>query len=108
MKEKLEHLPESSRTLPDSFHSRTGHTIPIDQCEIVKQLEETQKYARENQMKLNKDKTKLILFNTCKNWDFLPEVAVDDQDIKMGKNAPKVYDEKNIKSPISWSLCIFE
>ena len=34
-------------------------------------------------MRLNTGKTKTILFNTAKNWDFLPEIQVDGQNLEV-------------------------
>ena len=56
-------IPPQERDLPDQFHARTGHLLPIDKSEIHSQLLKTVKYAEENQMKLNLKKTKLIMFN---------------------------------------------
>ena len=40
-------------------------------------------YANENEMKLNTGKTKTMLFNTAKNWDFLPEIQVDGRNLEV-------------------------
>ena len=73
LKEKLISVPMSDRPLPDSYHARTGHALPEDESEVFKQLKETERYAKENNMKVNYKKTKVILFNNCKKWDFMPE-----------------------------------
>ena len=76
MKEKLVSIPEEARPKPDTYHARTGHKLPEGSSQLVQQLEETQKYAEDNKMKLNYKKTKLMLFNNCKIWDFMPEIEV--------------------------------
>ena len=40
-------------------------------------------YAIENEMKLNKEKTKVMLFNTAKHNDFMPEISVDDEQLEV-------------------------
>ena len=40
-------------------------------------------YANENEMRLNTGKTKTMLFNTAKNWDFLPEIQVDGSNLEV-------------------------
>ena len=54
--ERLVSLPDSERPLPDMYHARTGHVLPVANSELVKQLEETEEYAVVNQMKLNYQK----------------------------------------------------
>ena len=101
MKEKLVHVPESVRPLPDSFHARTGHTLPTTQCEISKKLVDTQKYADDNEMKINKEKTKLMLFNTCNNWDFMPNIKLDGQEIKLEEEMKLL--GVHIRSDLKWT-----
>ena len=31
----------------------------------------------------NKKKTKVMVFNPCKAWDFLPELTIDNQELEM-------------------------
>ena len=83
MKEKLVSVPESDRPLPDTFHARTGHTLPREQSSLHQQLLQTQQYARENKMKVNSKKTKVMLFNNCKKWDFMPELSLDGHEIEL-------------------------
>ena len=73
MKEKLVSLPESVRPLPDNFHAKTGHILPLQDSQVYKQLMKTQKYSEENSMVINKKKTKLMLFNPCTSLDFIPD-----------------------------------
>lgn len=81
MKEKLVSVPVSERPLPDTFHARTGHVLPREQSALHHQLLETQQYAKDNKMKVNNKKTKLMLFNNCKKWDFMPELRLDGHDM---------------------------
>ena len=41
-------------------------------------MKKTLIYAENNGMKLNLDKTKLMLFNTCTSRDFMPEIVVNN------------------------------
>ena len=81
MKEKLVSVPVSERPLPDTFHARTGHVLPREQSALHHQLLETQQYAKDNKMKVNNNKTKLMLFNNCKKWDSMPELSLDGHDM---------------------------
>ena len=75
--EKLLHAPE--RQQPDTFHARTGHVLPVVNSEVYKQLSKTDLNAKENYMKINLKKTKLMVFNPCKSLDFLPEMELNGQ-----------------------------
>jgi hypothetical protein len=37
----------------------------------------------DNSMKINKKKTKVMLFNLCKAWDFMPDLTLDNQELEM-------------------------
>ena len=81
--EQLIKLPASERCLPDSYHARTGHVLPLDRSRVYKQLQETERYARTNEMKINYKKTKLIVFNPCRTLDFLPELSLSGHHIEV-------------------------
>ena len=83
MKSKLVPVSVSDRPLPDTFHARTGHVLPEERSAVFKQLEETEKYANINGMKINYQKTKLMLFNNCKNWDFHPIYKSQNEQLEL-------------------------
>ena len=41
-------------------------------------LDDTEKFTNDNRMKINAKKTKVILFNKARKWDFPPEVSFSD------------------------------
>ena len=51
--EKLIKIPDSERPQPDNYHGRTGHVLPLDKSSVYRQLQQTEKYAENNQMKIN-------------------------------------------------------
>ena len=71
-------VPESAVTHPVPYRARTGHVFPFTNSEVYKQLRATEEYANQNKMKINYTKTKTMLFNNCKNLDFVPELEVAD------------------------------
>ena len=77
-----EELPSHLRTRPEPFHQRTGHYLPTDKSKLYNQIEEVKKYTVVNDMKLNLEKTKLMLFNKSKTIDFLPHLKVEDNEIE--------------------------
>ena len=85
LKEALITVPESVRPLPDSYHARTGHALPAVNSEVWKQLQKTGNYAKDNKMKLNFKKTKVMLFNSCKKWDFMPELEIEGNQLELAE-----------------------
>ena len=83
LKEQLIEVPVSMRPQPDSYHARTGHSLPLKNSRVYKQLERTKTQAEQSEMKLNYDKTKLIIFNPCRTKDFMPEIALDGHEIEV-------------------------
>ena len=80
---QLVHVPEKYRNFPDVYHGRTGHILPHDASLVQAQLKSTQKLANSDQMKINIDKTKAMLFNQCRTVDFMPNLSLDNQDIEV-------------------------
>ena len=81
LKDKLVYVPD--RPQPDSFHSRTGHSLANEHSAVYKQLMETSTYATNNEMKLNFKKTKLMLFNPCTSVDFMPNFLLENHEIEL-------------------------
>ena len=80
--EKLVSAPDD-RQQPDNFHARTGHILPLEESNVLKQLRETEEYARTNEMQINYKKTKVIVFNPCTSIDFLPEFNLGGHEIEV-------------------------
>ena len=76
-------VPASVRPMPDMYHARTGHVLPLGNSEVYKQLLKTEEYARTNHMKLNFKKTKVMLFNPCWSVDFMPQLEVEDHELEL-------------------------
>ena len=74
LSDKLVHVPISDRTLPDMYHARTGHVLPAQNSQVYRQLLKTEEYAQENDMRINYNKTKVMVFNPCWSVDFMPEL----------------------------------
>ena len=81
--EQLVTVPVSQRPQPDSYHARTGHALPVKNSKVFSQLKKTETYAKKNDMKLNYSKTKIIVFNPCRNIDFMPEVTIDNHELEV-------------------------
>ena len=67
-----------NRETPDNFRARTGHKLPPDQSEVYKEIKRISNYTQENQMKLNLQKTKLMVFNSSTTRDFDPQFKIEN------------------------------
>ena len=76
-------VPAENRPRPDQYHARTGHTLPKELSRLDKRLQETEKYCTDNEMKINRRKTKLMLFNPCTTKDFMPELKLGKTDLEL-------------------------
>lgn len=62
---------------PLNFHERTEHMLIPDKCHIQSELNKLSEYASTNKMKINTDKTKIMLFNNSKQRDFQPMIQLE-------------------------------
>ena len=93
--------PDPNPSRPLSYHDRTHHVLPGDQTPIQRELDRMVQYCTDNQMQINSDKTKVALFNTARNYDFMPQLTID------GVNQLEVVEEFRLlglifKSNLSW------
>ena len=72
---------ENNLQRPLNYHSRTEHNLKYEESKLYKQVEDILKYTEENEMKINKEKTKIMLFNTQKIRDFTPTMFIQDNPI---------------------------
>ena len=81
LKEMLVTVPD--RAQPDNYHARTGHELPKQNSAVYNQLIETKDYADRNHMKINFNKTKMMLFNPCTSVDFMPNFEIGGHEIEL-------------------------
>ena len=68
---------EYSMTRPLQYHERTEHLLPRDRNTLQTIVNNLQLYTDKHNMLINKEKTKVSLFNPLKNVDILPEISLD-------------------------------
>ena len=66
------------RARPLNFHERTGHILPPENNFLQFYIDDTENFARDNLLVINKQKTKDISFTKSRKWDFPPEVKFSD------------------------------
>ena len=83
LQKQLVKVPDNARPRPDNYHARTGHALPVQNSKVARQLEKTRKQASNNEMKLNYKKTKVMIFNPCRNIDFMPEICIEGNELEV-------------------------
>ena len=81
LKDSLHSVPD--RPLPDNLHARTGHELLPGKSKVYTEIQNILEYAKLNDMKLNLKKSKFMLFNQCRNFDFMPSMQIDGCDIQL-------------------------
>ena len=62
---------------PLSYHDRTEHYLPEIKSEIQHQVDKLNIFVQEREMTINQDKSKVMLFNTSRTYDFMPRITID-------------------------------
>ena len=57
------------RTAPLNYHERTGHVLPAGSL-LQRRLDTIETFTKNNKMKINESKSKVMLFNKSKRYDF--------------------------------------
>ena len=68
-----------ARPRPLNLHERTSHILPSENNLLQYYLDDTEQFTKDNMMKINGKKTKVILLNKSRKWDFPPEVSFSDK-----------------------------
>ena len=55
--------PNPNPTLPANYHDRTGHVLAMNENELQEEIDNLKKYADKHFMKINENKTKVMIFN---------------------------------------------
>ena len=66
-------IPNPNRIQPDNYHARLGQKLDSTKSKVYEQIDRTNDYANQMQMKMNLHKTKFMVFNPTSNFDFIPE-----------------------------------
>ena len=59
---------------PRNFHEQSGLILPPDKSILQHQLADLLRFTEEHHMKINRKKTKILVFNPSKKLDFLPQL----------------------------------
>ena len=77
LKECLVPNPDVNQPFPLAYHDRTQHVLPDTKNLMQEHLDNIIQYCQENSMKINHEKTKVVLFNTARKYDFMPRLCIE-------------------------------
>ena len=103
LKKQLVANPNINQPRPLEYHNRTEQILPESESQIVPLLNEIMDYANNFKMKINSEKSKVILFNTARKNDFKPQICFDSSDfLSLVENTTLLGVE--IQSNLKWNL----
>ena len=71
-------VQEQELERPLQYHERFEQTLDPVKSQVQAQLNELSKHADTHKMRINHSKTKVMLFNAAKKFDFQPNLVIDD------------------------------
>ena len=66
---------------PLSYHERTNHTLPPDKNTMQEYFDNLTTHAQLHKMVISDEKSKVMLFNQGRNFDFLPTIKTKNGDL---------------------------
>ena len=77
LKKQLIKNPDVSQPRPLDYHDRTEHVLPESESRVQELLNTIVDYTRTHKMKVNSEKSKVMLFNSAKKYDFMPRLSLE-------------------------------
>ena len=75
-------IPDTTnRPMPLKYHERTKHIFPSKGSLLQKQLLSVETFSKQNLLKINESKTKIMVFNTSRKYDFPPEFSFSNGEL---------------------------
>ena len=100
IKNNLVRNPDPNPARPLQYHDRTQHILPESNNELQSFLNDLKIYTNDHQMRINEDKTKVILFNNATKSDFLPNLTLDQQPLAVVEEIRLL--GVQVRSDLSW------
>ena len=87
---------------PTTYHARTQHVLAREHNVMQDEVNNLKTYAKQHEMVINDDKTKVILFNNKKSLDFQPQIRLESEECLEVVEEIKLLGIV-IRSDLSWS-----
>ena len=80
---------------------RSGHELLPEKSRGFQALKDTENYAKENNMKINYKKTKLMIFNPSRTKDLCPKFSFNDNELEIVEQTKLL--GLIVRSGLSWT-----
>ena len=98
LKEKVVENPSPHQ--PFRLHEQTGLILPQEFSKVQGLLSDLHQYTIDHEMKINKEKTKAILFNNAVKYDFHPKLTLEDTQLEVVEEIRLL--GVTLRSDLSW------
>ena len=103
MRKCLVKNPDPNQPKPLAYHDRTNHILPTQTYSLQKDLNDLAQYADNHGMVINTNKSKVMIFNSGKQYDGMPHLTLPD----MGSDNLEVVEEikllgVKLRSDLKW------
>ena len=79
LKECLISNPNPNPARPLAYHDRTHHLLPTNACQLQDQIDQLVNYSQANQMQINENKSKVMIFNTGRKYAGMPKLTLSGE-----------------------------
>ena len=79
LRECLVPNPDPNPARPLAYHDRTHHLLPTDACQLQEEINRLVTYSENNQMRINADKCKVMIFNTGRKYNGMPRLTLSGE-----------------------------
>ena len=83
LKESLENDDDDLLKKPLTYHNWNNQILPLEASQVQKQLEEINEYAVTYETKVNHKKSKVMLFNTSRKYDFTQALTINKNKLEV-------------------------
>ena len=73
-------IDQREKVKPLNFHERTGHFLPQEKCKTQSKVNEILEFTKDNELRIYSTKSKKMLFNRSKTYDFMPEIKISNKE----------------------------
>ena len=94
-------IDHSTKSFPVNFHDRTGHKLIPGASKIQSKLNQIADYAEETGMAINYEKSKVMIFNRSRIYDFMPNLKISNNELEVVEEAKLL--GVIIRSDLKWN-----
>ena len=75
--------PDPSPPQPPQYRCRTAHLLQPEKTQMQKELNKLSDFSVNHEMSINKQKSKVMIFNTARKFDCLPNLSIQSDNLEV-------------------------